>query len=183
MVIYSGDRWDTSVGDDRHRRGIYTFWRRTVPYPSMTAFDVPSREFCVSRRIRTNTPAAGVRDAERSGVCGVCGGGSPSECGARGEKGRRKGGKAERRKVRPRVDVLFRLVLGRRPSAAERVEMLRLVADQRARYAVEPQAAAKVVGRDEGRREGETEWGSVWKGRARKNWRSGRRGCRRARWF
>jgi hypothetical protein len=53
---YDGRRWQTSQGNDRYRRGIYTYWRRTVPYPSMATFDSPSREFCVSRRIRTNTP-------------------------------------------------------------------------------------------------------------------------------
>ncbi|MFB3104269.1 MAG: DUF1553 domain-containing protein, partial [Pseudomonadales bacterium] len=48
--------WETSSGEDRHRRGLYTSWRRTTPYPSMTTFDAPSREFCTIRRIRTNTP-------------------------------------------------------------------------------------------------------------------------------
>lgn len=48
--------WDTSPGEDRYRRGIYTQWRRTSPYPSMTTFDAPSREFCTVRRIPTNTP-------------------------------------------------------------------------------------------------------------------------------
>lgn len=55
-VIYSGSTWQTSGGEDRHRRGIYTYWRRTVPYPAMATFDAPSREVCVSRRSRTNTP-------------------------------------------------------------------------------------------------------------------------------
>ena len=48
--------WTTSPGEDRYRRGLYTFWRRTIPYPSMTTFDAPSREICSVRRIRTNTP-------------------------------------------------------------------------------------------------------------------------------
>ena len=48
--------WQTSPGEDRYRRGLYTSWRRTTPYPSMTTFDAPSREFCTVRRIRTNTP-------------------------------------------------------------------------------------------------------------------------------
>lgn len=48
--------WATSSGEDRYRRGLYTFWRRTVPYPSMTTFDAPSREICTVRRFRTNTP-------------------------------------------------------------------------------------------------------------------------------
>ena len=53
---YDNTRWETSTDDDRYRRGLYTYWRRTVPYPSMATFDSPSREFCVSRRVRTNTP-------------------------------------------------------------------------------------------------------------------------------
>jgi hypothetical protein len=56
QVVYSGDQWITSQGEDRYRRGIYTFWRRTSPYPSMITFDAPSREFCVDRRNRSNTP-------------------------------------------------------------------------------------------------------------------------------
>ena len=53
---YSNAQWITSEGEDRYRRGIYTYWRRSSPYPSMLTFDSPSREVCVSRRIRTNTP-------------------------------------------------------------------------------------------------------------------------------
>ena len=53
---YSGERWETSQGEDRYRRGIYTVWRRTAPYPSFMAFDAPSRELCTARRSRTNTP-------------------------------------------------------------------------------------------------------------------------------
>ncbi|WZO99405.1 PSD1 and planctomycete cytochrome C domain-containing protein [Isosphaeraceae bacterium EP7] len=57
QAAFNGERtWATSDGEDRHRRGLYTFWRRTTPYPSMTAFDAPSRETCAIRRIRTNTP-------------------------------------------------------------------------------------------------------------------------------
>ncbi|MEZ5965074.1 MAG: PSD1 and planctomycete cytochrome C domain-containing protein [Planctomycetota bacterium] len=55
-IIYSNDRWQTAVGPDRYRRGLYTFWRRTSPYPSMLTFDAPSREFCVVHRVSTNTP-------------------------------------------------------------------------------------------------------------------------------
>lgn len=57
QAAFNGQRtWATSEGNDRYRRGLYTFWRRTVPYPSMAAFDAPSREICSIRRIRTNTP-------------------------------------------------------------------------------------------------------------------------------
>jgi hypothetical protein len=56
-AAFNGERtWATSTGDDRYRRGLYTFWRRTVPYPSMATFDAPSREICTIRRVPTNTP-------------------------------------------------------------------------------------------------------------------------------
>ena len=48
--------WQASSGDDRHRRALYTEWRRTSPYPSMVTFDAPNREVCTLRRNRTNTP-------------------------------------------------------------------------------------------------------------------------------
>ena len=48
--------WKTSNGDDKYRRGIYTRWRRSNPYPSMATFDAPNREVCTIRRGRTNTP-------------------------------------------------------------------------------------------------------------------------------
>jgi hypothetical protein len=57
-VAFNGGQnaYPTSKGEDRYRRGIYTFWRRTVPYPSMATFDAPSRENCTVRRLPTNTP-------------------------------------------------------------------------------------------------------------------------------
>jgi hypothetical protein len=48
--------WTTSDGEDRYRRGLYTTWRRSSPYPSLAQFDAPNREVCTIRRIRTNTP-------------------------------------------------------------------------------------------------------------------------------
>jgi hypothetical protein len=51
-----GIDWKTSTGEDRYRRGLYTTWRRSNPYPSMATFDAPNREVCTVRRDRTNTP-------------------------------------------------------------------------------------------------------------------------------
>lgn len=48
--------WQASDGEDRYRRGLYTTWRRSSPYPSMATFDAPSREVCTLRRDSTNTP-------------------------------------------------------------------------------------------------------------------------------
>jgi len=48
--------WPTTTADNRYRRGMYTFWKRAVPYPSMLAFDSPTGEFSCPRRLRSNTP-------------------------------------------------------------------------------------------------------------------------------
>ncbi len=55
-LVYNDDKWVMSEGEDRYRRGIYTFVRRSAPYPSLITYDAPSREFCTVRRVRTNTP-------------------------------------------------------------------------------------------------------------------------------
>ncbi|WP_344976682.1 DUF1553 domain-containing protein [Compostibacter hankyongensis] len=54
--VYSGARWIKSKGEDQYRRGVYTYMKRTSPYPSMITLDASSREVCLARRIRTNTP-------------------------------------------------------------------------------------------------------------------------------
>lgn len=56
MTVYSGESWKKSEGEDQFRRGIYTFLKRTSPYPSFVSFDASSREVCLVDRIRTNTP-------------------------------------------------------------------------------------------------------------------------------
>jgi hypothetical protein len=50
---YNSDTWATSAGEDRYRRSLYTFWRRTSPYPSFMTFDATSREFCCAACART----------------------------------------------------------------------------------------------------------------------------------
>ncbi len=50
------DRWLDATGPNRYRRGLYTFWRRTAPYPMALTFDTKSRDMCVATRSRTNTP-------------------------------------------------------------------------------------------------------------------------------
>jgi len=55
-IPYNDDKWIESEGEDRNRRSVYTFMRRSAPYPSLSTYDAPSREFCTVRRVRTNTP-------------------------------------------------------------------------------------------------------------------------------
>lgn len=57
-VVYNGSQWTTSEGEHRHRRAIYTFWRRSAPYPSLMTLDAVDRATCTVRRVRTNTPLA-----------------------------------------------------------------------------------------------------------------------------
>jgi hypothetical protein len=53
---YNGEKWKMSENEDQFRRAIYTYWKRTAPFPSMITFDAGAREVCTPRRIRTNTP-------------------------------------------------------------------------------------------------------------------------------
>lgn len=53
---YPGASYTVGSGSDLYRRSLYTFWKRTVPHPTLASFDSPDREFCVARRSPTNTP-------------------------------------------------------------------------------------------------------------------------------
>lgn len=48
--------WVEAAGDDRFRRGLYTYWRRSAAYPASLVFDAPRRDVCVVARSRSNTP-------------------------------------------------------------------------------------------------------------------------------
>ncbi|MCH8048052.1 MAG: PSD1 domain-containing protein [Planctomycetes bacterium] len=58
QTVYNSGKWVTSKGEDRFRRGLYTYLKRTSPYPSFLLFDGGSGEVCMVRRIRTNTTTA-----------------------------------------------------------------------------------------------------------------------------
>ncbi|MFC7336821.1 PSD1 and planctomycete cytochrome C domain-containing protein [Haloferula chungangensis] len=55
---FAADKWDTPKEGEpnRYRRAIYTYWKRSIPYPSMITFDTPTREMCSKRRLVSNTP-------------------------------------------------------------------------------------------------------------------------------
>ena len=55
-IPYSSERWKTSTDGQQYRRGIYTYWKRSSPYPAMMIFDAAERGVCEARRIQTNTP-------------------------------------------------------------------------------------------------------------------------------
>ena len=57
-LAYGNTRWQISVGEDRYRRSLYTFRKRTAPFAASAVFDAPSGETCTARRDRSNTPLA-----------------------------------------------------------------------------------------------------------------------------
>ena len=56
IKTYSAQVYEQDHGDNLYRRGMYTFWKRSCPPPSLATFDAPEREVCTVRRERTNTP-------------------------------------------------------------------------------------------------------------------------------
>jgi hypothetical protein len=56
QTVYNGQSWTLSEGEDRYRRAVYTYLKRTSPYPSYISFDAGSREICTINRTVTNTP-------------------------------------------------------------------------------------------------------------------------------
>jgi hypothetical protein len=56
QIYGDSEKWVLSSGEDKYRRGLYTYWKRTSPYPTFMAFDAPSREYACIRRPRTDTP-------------------------------------------------------------------------------------------------------------------------------
>ncbi|MEM7260815.1 MAG: DUF1553 domain-containing protein, partial [Planctomycetota bacterium] len=133
QVIYSGDQWKNAEGPDRYRRSLYTFWRRTSPYPSAITFDAPSREFCVSRRIRTNTPLQALVTLNDPVFV---------------EAARALGSEAVKWSLpdRARVDRLYRRVLARSATEEERDVILELFGGEREHYRAHPKEAAKLQG-------------------------------------
>jgi hypothetical protein len=49
-------KWQPSTGPERYRRGLYTFFKRSAPYPALTVFDAPDGNSACTRRVRSNTP-------------------------------------------------------------------------------------------------------------------------------
>ncbi len=60
--------WKTSTGDDRFRRGMYTFFQRSAPHPSLVVFDAPDASVTCTRRTRSNTPLQALTQLNDSGA-------------------------------------------------------------------------------------------------------------------
>lgn len=129
----SGIDWQTSSGEDKYRRALYTTWRRSNPYPSMSTFDAPNREVCTVRRVRTNTPLQALVTLN-----------DPVYIEAAQALARRivtEGG------TNPidRARFGFRACLTRPPSEEEAARIVALYEQTLARYQKEPEAAKKMA--------------------------------------
>ena len=131
----SGTDWATSAGADRHRRGLYTRWRRNAPYPSFTTFDAPERTFCNVRRLRTNTPLQALVTLN-----------DPVFFEAAQALARRvvtEGGAG----ARERVNFAFRLCLTRTPTAPETDRLMKLYESAKTRFVRQPEHAVSIATR------------------------------------
>jgi hypothetical protein len=116
-----------------HRRGLYTFWKRTAPPPEMSTFDAPSRESCIVRRERTNTPLQALLlmndpqfvEAAR----------------ALAERAMKEGGAAPE----TRLTYLFRLTTARQPDARELAELSATYKDHLAMYRRDRAKAQRLI--------------------------------------
>ncbi len=133
-AAFNGERaYPTSTGEDGHRRGLYTIWRRTIPYPSMTTFDAPSRETCAFRRLPTNTPLQAYVTLN-----------DPVYVEAAQALGRRlvkEGGKT----LANRIEFGLRLVLSRRPTKKEITSLCELYESELAHYSANEKEAKNLA--------------------------------------
>lgn len=128
---YSGETWQNATDESGRRRALYTFIKRSAPYPSLLAFDATSRESCVPRRILTNSPMQALTllndpafvEAARSLATRMTKSESP-------ERNLMQG---------------FRYVLFRRPDQGEHAALLRLWQRERDRMVASPAVAAELV--------------------------------------
>ena len=121
-----------SVGKDLYRRSLYSVWKRTAPLPNMLAFDAESREVCIVKRARTNTPLqALVLMNDQQFV----------------EAARALAEQVVRAKndTPDRIQTAFRVLTGRNPDAGENKMLNDLFESEINHYENDPTAADKLI--------------------------------------
>jgi len=124
--------WPTDKGDKQYRRGMYTWWQRSFPHPSMTAFDAPSREECAADRNRSNIPQQALvllNDPSYVEAARVFAGRVLTEA----------------KEPEKRVGHAFRLALQREPTATEAQVLGDLHAAARKKYTADKPAAEALL--------------------------------------
>jgi len=124
-------------GDDIYRRGLYTFWKRTIAPPMMVAFDAAGRETCIVRESRTDTPMQALD--LMNDVTFV------EAARALGQRMMKEGGPDPAGRLR----YGFRVLLSRNPSAAEAGTLVDSLNYHRDYFATRPAAAEKLLAQGE----------------------------------
>ncbi len=133
-IPYSNDKWTTSEREDRYRRGLYVFIRRSAAYPSLMTFDATSREYCTVRRVRTNTPLQALVTLNDEAFF---------------EAAQALAARVLREAASPeanRVSYAFRLAASRTPTADELVRILASYTKQLEAFRRDPAAAQRAIG-------------------------------------
>ena len=130
---FSAQAYVQSHGNDLYRRGMYTFWKRTVPPASLATFDAPDREKCTARRAFTNTPLQALVMMN-----------DPTYVEAARALAQRtivEGGKDEK----SRVEYAFRLATARKPSGKEAGILRQLLKGRQEEFRRDRNAALKLL--------------------------------------
>jgi hypothetical protein len=115
---YAPFPWKEETGPDRYRRAVYTFRRRSTPYPILQVFDAPNGDFSCVRRMRSNTPLQALASLNETVFV---------ECAqALAKKTLENGGQTDDE----RIAYAFRRALSRLPEADEKKELLSLLEKQ-----------------------------------------------------
>ncbi|MFM8469158.1 MAG: PSD1 and planctomycete cytochrome C domain-containing protein [Limisphaerales bacterium] len=135
--VYGGRAWTESTGEDRYRRGLYTFAKRSAPYAMFNTFDGPSGEACIARREVSNTPLQALTLLNDTVILE-----------AAQALGRQLA--AQTGSIESRVESLFRRCVTRPPSADERAQLVKFCETLRARFASGELKAADFAGKGDG---------------------------------
>lgn len=127
--VYSAAKWEEAKGEDRFRRALYTYWKRTSAYPSLVSFDMPSREVCTVRRIVTNTPLQALVTMNDPAYIELAQGFAD-----------RIAGQGEGAELTDKMRWAYRTATGKRPHAMSVAELEDLYHDARARFEADPEA-------------------------------------------
>jgi hypothetical protein len=120
--------WKTSLGEDRFRRGLYTYFKRSAPYPALAVFDAPDGINACTRRIRSNTPLQALTLLNDQAFLEM----------AQGLARRVLAGPASQSE---RLKLAFRLCLAREPRPAEARRLLQYLAEQLEEFQAAPDDA------------------------------------------
>jgi hypothetical protein len=133
-ITLNGTEWGTSSPADQHRRGLYTFFKRTVPYPNLHVFDHPSSYVSAPGRGRSNTPLQALTTLHNVVFAE-----------AARALARRVQTEAPS-SLREQLVWAFRLTVARQPEEDELKELESLFQDSVNAYGLDPQAAKDAVG-------------------------------------